>query len=81
MEELQRNYTRMLEHLTLKYQNLVRNIKLYWFEQMMEVQPTPVLDFPRLLLNKYNRNIGSTISKINDTLLHHLAAFRIDTQP
>ena len=70
-----------MEQLRSKYQNLVRNIKLYWFEEVMEVQPLPVLDLPKLLMKKYSRAIGSTIAKLNDTFLNSLAAFRVDTQP
>jgi len=61
MEEAEKNFRRVLDCLKTKYENLVRNIRLFWLEEMVETHPCPLLDLPRLLKRKYEKSVGNKI--------------------
>ena len=70
-----------MDQLNTKYQNLIRNIKLYWLEEIVEVKRGPVLQLPKVINQKYQKAIGKQIQHINQVIIQELAAFRVDTMP
>ncbi len=69
-----------MESLREKYSNLVRNIRLFWLEEVLESQPLTLLELPRLLMRKYQKAVGIGLQRINEGLVQHLTGMRIDTQ-
>jgi hypothetical protein len=80
LEEVERNFRSVVESITGKYNNLIKNIRLFWLEEVVESQPLTLLELPKLLLRKYQKSVGSGLQRINEGLLEHLVAVRMETQ-
>ncbi len=60
---------------------MVRNIKYFWFEEVVENKPLNLLELPKLLQKKYAKNVGNSLKNLNESLFQQLAHFRVETQP
>jgi hypothetical protein len=69
MEEAERNFKKIVDCIKTKFDNLVKNIRLFWLEEMIEAKSSPLLELPKLLMHKYKKTVGSKVQRINDAVL------------
>ena len=48
LEEVKRNFRIMVDGINQRYQNLVKNIRLFWLEEVVQAEPLHFLNLPKL---------------------------------
>lgn len=48
LEEVERNFRIMVDGINQRYQNLVKNIRLFWLEEVVQAEPLHFLNLPKL---------------------------------
>jgi len=79
LEEVDRNFRIMLDGINQRYQNLVKNIKLFWLEEVVQAEPLHFLNLPKLFEKKYHKAIGHKLKNINEMLLDNLVNVKISS--
>ena len=77
LEEVERNFKIMVDGINQRYQNLVKNIRLFWLEEVVQAEPLHFLNLPKLFEKKYHKAIGHKLKNINEMILDNLVSVRI----
>ena len=70
----------IVQNMQKRYENLVKNIRLFWLEEIVQHDDLHMLNLSKMLQRKYHKAIGHKLHNLNQNLLDNLVGLRLVTE-